>query len=118
MNFLADEGVEREIVDSLRHLGHTVLYVAEMSPGVSDDDVLDQANDASAVLITADKDFGELVFRQKRIHRGVILTRLDGLSGETKARTMAAVVTDFGDQLPEAFSVVSHGTVRIRRLRS
>ena len=118
MNFVADEGVEREIVDSLRRLGHTVLYVAEMSPGVSDDEVLDKANLAFAILITTDKDFGELVFRQKRIHRGVILTRLDGLSAETKAQTVAAVVMDFADQLPEAFSVVSHGTVRIRMQKS
>jgi predicted nuclease of predicted toxin-antitoxin system len=118
VNFLADEGVEREIVDTLRRLGHTVLYVAEMSPGVTDDAVLDQANTTSSILITSDKDFGELVFRQKRIHQGVLLTRLEGLSAETKATTIAAVVTDFADQLPDAFSVVSSGTVRIRRQRS
>ena len=35
MNFLADEGVEREIVDALRSEGHDVLYVAEMSPGAT-----------------------------------------------------------------------------------
>ncbi len=74
MNFVADEGVEREIVDSLRQLGHTVLYVAEMSPGISDDEVLEQANHASAIVITTDKVFGELIFRQKRIHHGVILS--------------------------------------------
>ncbi len=42
--FLADECVDRSIVDRLRHDGHTVLYVAEMEPGISDHDVLDLAN--------------------------------------------------------------------------
>ena len=52
MNFLADEGVEREIVDALRSDGHDVLYVAEMSPGINDGAVLDLANKASSILIT------------------------------------------------------------------
>ena len=67
MNFLADESVDRPIVDSLRQRGHDVLYVAEMEPGISDDAVLDLANQEGALLLTADKDFGELVFRQRRI---------------------------------------------------
>ena len=66
MNFIADEGVEREIVDGLRAQGHEVLYVAEMSPAI-------------------------------------------------KTTTLAATVTDFGDQLADSFSVVSSGMVRIRR---
>ena len=65
MNFIADEGVEREIVDGLRAQGHEVLYVAEMSPAINDAEVLDLANKASSILITSDKDFGELVFRQQ-----------------------------------------------------
>jgi hypothetical protein len=40
MNFVADEGVDRLIVESLRHDGHTVWYVAEMSPSISDEEVL------------------------------------------------------------------------------
>ncbi len=115
MNFLADEGVERQIVDSLRSRGHTVLFVAEMLPGIDDDVVLDQANKSSSILIPSDKDFGELVFRQKRIHQGVILIRLNGQSEKMKATTVINAVAEFGDQLSGAFSVVSSGTVRIRR---
>ena len=37
MNFLADESVDRQIVDALREDGHAVLYVTEMDPGISDD---------------------------------------------------------------------------------
>jgi predicted nuclease of predicted toxin-antitoxin system len=115
VNFVADEGVEGEIVEALRIGGHNVLYVAEMAPGISDTDVLHLANNASSILITSDKDFGELVFRRQQNHQGVILVRLHGQSSQTKATTLVAAVTDFADQLSNAFSVVSSGTVRIRR---
>ena len=61
MNFLADEGVGFPVVQRLRSDRHEVLYVAEMAPGVSDERVLPTANDGNALLLTADKDFGELV---------------------------------------------------------
>ena len=67
MNFLADESVDQGIVIRLRSEGHSVLAVAEMEPGLTDDAVLDAANERSALLPTADKDFGELVFRQGRL---------------------------------------------------
>ena len=55
MNFLADEGVDRQIVEQLRADGHDVLYVAEMEPGISDDVVLQRANEHNALLITEDR---------------------------------------------------------------
>ena len=67
MNFLADENVDRQIVHRLRERGHVMLYVLEMDPGVSDDVVHNLANESQSLLLTADKDFGELVFRQRRV---------------------------------------------------
>jgi len=64
VNFVADERVDRQIVEQLREDGHPVIYVSEMDPGIPGEDVLRLANHESAILITADKDFGELVFRQ------------------------------------------------------
>jgi len=43
LKLLCDEGVERQVVEALRVSGHDVMYVAEMSPGISDDDVLQRA---------------------------------------------------------------------------
>ncbi len=60
MNFVADEGLDRQIVERLRQDGHTVSYVAEMDAGISDEAVLQLANDQNALLLTSDKDFGEL----------------------------------------------------------
>ena len=116
MNLLADEGVDRAVVQRLRQDGHDVVYVAELSPGVTDEQVLRQANDRSALLLTADKDFGELVFRQGRAHQGVVLLRLAGLASATKAEIVAEVCHQRAAELREAFSVIAPGQVRIRRM--
>lgn len=115
MNFLADESVDRQIVDRLRQQGHAVLFVAEMEPGISDDTVLQLAHRESAVLLTADKDFGEAVFRQRRLTSGVVLVRLAGLSPAVKAELVASAIAAHTTELPEAFAVITPGTVRIRR---
>ena len=106
MNFLADESVDRQIVDALREDDHAVLYVTEMDPGISDDEVLDKA----------EKDFGELVFRQQRITRGVVLVRLAGLLPSKKAEIASTMIKKHLDAIQYAFSVISPNAIRIRRI--
>ncbi len=115
MNLLADEGVDRPIVERLRRHGHRVAYVAEMEPGITDDVVLERAHREEAVLLTADTDFSELVFRQQRITSGVILLRLAGISPERKAEIVAAALAAHGGEMEHAFTVIAPGAVRIRR---
>jgi predicted nuclease of predicted toxin-antitoxin system len=57
----------------------------------------------------SDKDFGELVYRQGRVHTGVILARLAGLSSNQKAEIMSAALATCGAELVGSFSVVSPG---------
>ena len=114
MNLLADEGVDKSVVDRLREDGHTVAYVAELAPGIDDGAVLRQANQDSALLITTDKDFGELASRMGMIQAGVVLLRLEGLSSERKASTVSSVLAGRGRELLSAFSVIAPGLVRIR----
>ncbi len=82
MNLLADESVDRQTAERLRQEGHEVIYVSEIEPGIPDEFVLNRANERNALLLTADKDFGELVFRQGLVNSGVVLLRLAGLSLE------------------------------------
>ena len=86
MNLLCDEGVDRPIVSYLREQGHSIFYVAELEPGVDDQFVLSKSAELNAPLVTTDKDFGELVFRQKLTSAGVILLRLAGLTPDAKQR--------------------------------
>ncbi len=114
MNLLADESVDGPIVEQLRQDGHDVLYVAEMEPSIPDEVVLQRANEHHALLVTEDKDFGELIYRQGLVHLGVILVRLAGLSPPTKARFVSTVIIERAAEMPSAFSVISPGLVRIR----
>ncbi len=115
MNFLADESVDRQIVDRLRQDTHNVLYIAEMMPGISDDIVLNIANQKEVLLLTADKDFGELVFRQGRITAGIVFIRLAGLSLASKAKIVSSAINEHTAELFHAFTVITPGAVRIRR---
>jgi predicted nuclease of predicted toxin-antitoxin system len=114
MILLADESVDGGVVARLRRDGHDVLYVAEMDPGILDDAVLGLANQRGALLLTADKDFGELVYRLGRMNTGVLLLRLAGLSREAKENAVVSVIRDHEAELLRAFSVISAGAVRIR----
>jgi len=115
MNLLADEGIDRSIVARLRHEGHDVISVAELAPSITDDEVLQRANDEGALLITADRDFGELVFRLGRVHTGVVLLRLSGLPTPAKADVVSEAFRDHAGEFAGAFSLISPGIVRIRR---
>ena len=66
LNLLADENVDQQIIDLLRREGHTVTYVAELDPGIDDEQVLERANEANALLLTADRDFG---YTDDEVHR-------------------------------------------------
>jgi len=91
------------------------IYVIEMEPSISDDEVIQRASEESALLLTADKDFGELIFRQGRIVYGVVLIRLAGLSPQHKAEVVAAAIQQHADELARNFTVIRPGAVRIRR---
>lgn len=115
MKLIADEGVERQIVQQLRETGHEVFYAAESSPGVSDEWLLGSALGAEALLLTNDKDFGELVYRQKRLTHGVVLLRLAGLPNSSKAKLVCTSVAKHGGEMLGSFTVISPGSVRVRR---
>jgi predicted nuclease of predicted toxin-antitoxin system len=114
VKLLVDEGVDALIVARLRNDSHDVTYVAELAPGITDDAVLDLANAEARVLLTTDKDFGELVFRLRRLSTGVLLLRLAGLASDARAEIVAQAVAAHGERMKGAFAVVSPGAVRIR----
>jgi hypothetical protein len=106
MIFVADESVDHPIVVRLRELGHQVVAIAEVSPRSDDADVLRRSADGGAVLITGDKDFGELVFRQRLHSAGVLLLRL--------IDAVATAIGQHGNELKGRFAVLSSGQLRIR----
>ena len=115
MKLLADENVDRPIVTRLRADGHVVIYVLELAPSIPDPEVASLAARESALLLTSDKDFGELMFRQRRAAQGVVLIRLSGLSADLKAALVASALRGHAAELPGNFAVITPGGVRIRK---
>jgi predicted nuclease of predicted toxin-antitoxin system len=114
VTFVADECVLDSIITRLRADGHTVHAIRDASAGSPDPDVLAVAVGLQAVLLTQDKDFGELVYRLKMDHRGIILIRLAGMTSAERAELVSTVVTNHAGELPDAFTVISSNGVRIR----
>lgn len=115
MKILADENIESEIVTALRLAGHLVSDIKEITPGIEDVDVLTIANDSDAILITSDKDFGELIFRDRHASSGVILLRFGKLEIAERIELLIGVLDERKNELPGAFTVVSSTGVRIRK---
>jgi predicted nuclease of predicted toxin-antitoxin system len=116
MHLLANENLPRQAVRALREAGHDVQWIHEDSPGVDDQTVLARAQRENRILITFDKDFGELAFRSGlNIRCGVILFRLSAASpGVVAERTVAAIATraDWAGH----FSVVEESRIRMTPL--
>jgi len=115
VNFLADESIDRQIVEHLQKEGYSVLYVVDTEPELSNGDVFKLANQKNAILLTGDKDFGEMVFHQQVVNEGVVLIRLAGLSPPRKAEVVAQAIRHHFNEISNAFTVISPGAIRIRR---
>ena len=115
MRIVVDESVDGRIIDRLRLAGHDVLAIAQSAPGTPDDRVLATANAAGSVLLTADKDFGELVYRRQMAHCGVMLLRQAGLPIDVRADVVIAVLSSHAEELASGFTLIAPESVRIRR---
>lgn len=112
--FVADENVPRLLIAALRSVPFEVISISETRPRIPDPTVLEEAFARGAVLITADNDFGELVFRHQEATAGVVLLRLHGLSPQARANLALAEIVRHQDRLMGAFTVITPGQVRIR----
>ena len=115
MKLLANESVEGPTVSALRKAGHSVLSIAETTPGIEDTAVLAIAVKEEALLLTADKDFGELVFRNHEEHYGVLLIRSVEDDLEENAANTLAAIEQHGPELLNRFSVLAGRGLRIRK---
>lgn len=115
MKFLADENIGFEIIKSLRKSGFDIKSILEANRGINDAIVLSLANKENRILITTDKDFGELVYINKFIHSGVILLRLKNDSSKNKLKILKNLFELHLVELKKAFTVVTESKVRIRK---
>jgi predicted nuclease of predicted toxin-antitoxin system len=111
-----DECVAAPLVASLRALGHDVVYIAEVAAGLNDADVIGLATREARILLTEDKDFGDLVFRKERRVPGLVLLRIASENTTVKTGRLATAVERYGDDLFDRYLVIEEGRFRSRHL--
>jgi predicted nuclease of predicted toxin-antitoxin system len=112
--FLADENIAALLVAALREAGWDTAYVMESKPGITDDAVLEWARVEERILLTEDKDFGELVFRLKRSIPGVLMLRMLEGQWHRHWERLQIVLQRHANRLEGTFTVVQSDNVRFR----
>ncbi len=115
MKFLADENFEPQFVERLRQEGYEVLFLDEYDAGADDTEILQIAVKENAIVLTNDKDFGELIFRHSFASRGVVFLRLFDLPLAERIEITIKVIRVHESELENAFTVISENSVRIRK---
>lgn len=116
MRILANENFPGPVIRELRQRGHDVASIKESMRGAADPEVLARAQAEERLVVTFDKDFGELAYRYGLpASSGVILFRLSGSSPEIdNARALSALESRI--EWTGSFSVVSDDRIRVRPL--
>jgi predicted nuclease of predicted toxin-antitoxin system len=91
-----------------------VAAVRDKDPRMSDTDILAWAVQDQRLVVTMDKDFGDLVYLSRQPHAGILLLRLEHADSAAKVKVVETIVTQYGDQLPAHFSVYQDGRLRVR----
>ena len=118
MRLLADENLPRAAVFALRDRGYDLLWVREACAGASDPSIVELAIQEKRIILTFDKDFGQLVIEGGRVEvPGVILLRIAVSSAKEVATTIERVITSRSDWEGH-FSVIEDERIRMRPLHS
>jgi predicted nuclease of predicted toxin-antitoxin system len=115
VQLVADESCAGPVIRALRSAGHDVIAIAEISKGEPDERVMKRAFDERRVLVTEDRDFGELVYARRRPSVGVIFVKFDSRARRAKPTAVVEAVAKLGQRLRDGFAVVEPGRVRLAR---
>ena len=113
LKFIVDECVGIHIAKWLKINNYDAISIAEEMPGTKDSIILNQAFSENRIVITSDKDFGDLVFHKKLLHAGIILLRLQDESPKNKIKVLGSLLNNYYDQISCNFIVVSDSNVKI-----
>jgi predicted nuclease of predicted toxin-antitoxin system len=116
VRWLADECLDAGLVRRLRGAGHDVSYIAEMASGTTDVEIIRRAHNDGRLLLTEDKDFGELVFRSSETVPGLVLLRIRPERRLIKWIRLEAAVQQFGKGLLGRYLVIEDIRFRSRPL--
>jgi len=118
MRILADENLPGKAVQVLRDGGHDVLWIREASPGITDPEIMRIAVEEQRIIVTFDKDFGELaVTGQGQNPPAIILLRISKPSPASTAETISQILSSREDWLGH-LTVIDDTHIRMRGLKN
>jgi len=118
MRFLVDECTGPAVAAWLRERNHEVCSVFEECRGADDETIIRKALDEHWILVTNDKDFGAKVYRDGRLHGGVVLLRLSNERAANKIQVLARLIDSYADSLADSFVVATETQVRFARTQN
>lgn len=118
MNFLADESVDYNIFKDLKSAGFKIEHVLDLFPGTSDIEIVKYAFDNNSIVLTEDKDFGELAIRFKMNAKGIILLRFLNMDSQEKSKIILNALENHGEEMKNSLTVISDKKIRIKKLNT
>lgn len=113
MKFIVDECTGATAAKWLAEEGYDVLSISPEKRGISDKEILQIATDEKRIIITNDKDFGELIFKERTPHNGVIFLRLADETAKNKILILKKLLTQHIEIIDnEHFIVVTEKSIR------
>ncbi|MBN1981007.1 MAG: DUF5615 family PIN-like protein [Chitinivibrionales bacterium] len=118
MQFVADENVPIASVRYLRQLGYQIDAISELSPGITDVQVLEYSENRKRILITFDLDFGELVFKKKAVAtQGIIILRFIPCSAIETGLLLSTIFNSVNMIFEGFITIIERDYIRRRPLR-
>ena len=117
LRFLIDVSAGRGIEEFLREKGYDTKAVRDIDPGMEDEEIIRIAVSEDRMIITMDKDFGELVYHCSLKHSGVLLLRLEDETQSEKVRILKHILDNYSTYLKGCFCVFQNDRLRIRRTK-
>lgn len=114
LRLLLDENVGRSVVQSLISNGYDAVSAVEIGFGMPDADILRLALQEKRVLITLDKDFGQMIYQSRAEHCGVVLLRLQKESSENVGSVLLNFLNSYNGDIIDKFIVVTEDKIRVR----
>jgi predicted nuclease of predicted toxin-antitoxin system len=114
IKFLIDVGVGKKVEDFLSNEGFNVKAVRDINSKMKDKEVLDLAVFENRMIITMDKDFGELVYKSKLTHNGILVLRIEDANIGEKIKIVSGIISNYLDEIKDCFCIFYKGKLRIR----
>jgi predicted nuclease of predicted toxin-antitoxin system len=118
LKFLVDVGVSKKVEEYLQEQGYDAKAVRTIDARMSDQAIIRLAASEDRMVITMDKDFGELVYHSALKHSGVLLLRLEDATGSEKLKVVSNILENYSHQIKNHFCVYQNNKFRIRRIRA